>query len=534
MLKLDGTSFENQAALGRRVGSGMLLEKNARVLADCTSPKQAGGAAGLSLAGGPVDGLEAFFSATQRQLRNLYSQPLEPRQLLCALLHAFGLSDVDETLLDALVNSVGYDNSGSISFEEFEACAIELKIGALQALGGPGGGTLSVCHWNSRGAYEFCPAIEDLTEWLHTVQPVWTDYRWIELQGSHEKAEETAQALKLIAAKFSLHPLALEDALEACLGKGGSRRPKVQFYESCTFIAFPCACVVHSQADRDHLSPRLSGSADDPFEIQISMVSIFLLTPGLDTLIAVGSCSDAFARVHHFMSKSYSLLRQGNCRLLLHRLLDSMVDQLAPVSAAMEQLASETHHGLRGCSGGSGGSRCERSFFHDQRARRVRNIDLLQRESSRMLSTVLPVTRVVSGLRQQIGRSPRAAAASPTETGVPSGAEEDEEASALFRDLEDRLEAESFRLNALVKASERLGSEHQRSIDLETNKILTALTLISAVFVPGEFMAGVWGMNFDDMPELHWKYGYVTFWVITLLFVGGFFVYVRRFLPHLD
>ena len=50
---------------------------------------------------------------------------------------------------------------------------------------------------------------------------------------------------------------------------------------------------------------------------------------------------------------------------------------------------------------------------------------------------------------------------------------------------------------------ERLGDELRRSIDLETNRVLHTLTVVSTIFVPGNFLAAVWGMNFDDMPELH-------------------------------
>ena len=43
----------------------------------------------------------------------------------------------------------------------------------------------------------------------------------------------------------------------------------------------------------------------------------------------------------------------------------------------------------------------------------------------------------------------------------------------------------------------------------------------------GNFLAAVWGMNFDEMPELHWKYGYVTFWIVLVLVWLAFFVYFK-------
>jgi magnesium transporter len=48
-----------------------------------------------------------------------------------------------------------------------------------------------------------------------------------------------------------------------------------------------------------------------------------------------------------------------------------------------------------------------------------------------------------------------------------------------------------------------------------TNALLTRLTVVGTLFLPLTFIAGVYGMNFDVMPELHWKYGYLTFWIVA-------------------
>ena len=96
-----------------------------------------------------------------------------------------------------------------------------------------------------------------------------------------------------------------------------------------------------------------------------------------------------------------------------------------------------------------------------------------------------------------------------------------------LNDLEDRLETEVYRLKAIVRGSEELAAEHRRIIDMETNKVLYILTSVSAIFVPGNFLAAVWGMNFDEMPELHWKYGYAIFWVLLVLVWGAFYLFFR-------
>jgi magnesium transporter len=47
--------------------------------------------------------------------------------------------------------------------------------------------------------------------------------------------------------------------------------------------------------------------------------------------------------------------------------------------------------------------------------------------------------------------------------------------------------------------------------------------------VPGNFLAAVWGMNFDEMPELHWKYGYLAFWVVLCTVWLGLVLFFRNF-----
>jgi len=52
---------------------------------------------------------------------------------------------------------------------------------------------------------------------------------------------------------------------------------------------------------------------------------------------------------------------------------------------------------------------------------------------------------------------------------------------------------------------------------------MKTLTLVATILLPMTFLAGVWGMNFDAMPELHWPYGYPFAWIV-MLGVGGIMV----------
>ena len=72
------------------------------------------------------------------------------------------------------------------------------------------------------------------------------------------------------------------------------------------------------------------------------------------------------------------------------------------------------------------------------------------------------------------------------------------------------------------------------SISNRMNEVMKILTLISTIFLPITFLAGVWGMNFNtesspyNMPELNWRYGYPMSFVIMASVVAGMFWYFKR------
>ncbi|MDP4169855.1 MAG: magnesium/cobalt transporter CorA [Bacillota bacterium] len=83
----------------------------------------------------------------------------------------------------------------------------------------------------------------------------------------------------------------------------------------------------------------------------------------------------------------------------------------------------------------------------------------------------------------------------------------------------------------LMKLTDMLTSNHEVTADIrenfmsiqsnKMNSIMMTLTVITTIFMPLTFIVGVYGMNFDNMPELHWKYGYyMTLSVMALLAIG--------------
>ena len=66
------------------------------------------------------------------------------------------------------------------------------------------------------------------------------------------------------------------------------------------------------------------------------------------------------------------------------------------------------------------------------------------------------------------------------------------------------------------------------SISNRMNEVMKVLTIMASVFIPLTFVAGIYGMNFDHMPELHWRWGYAAVWLVMIALVVSMLIYFRK------
>ena len=102
--------------------------------------------------------------------------------------------------------------------------------------------------------------------------------------------------------------------------------------------------------------------------------------------------------------------------------------------------------------------------------------------------------------------------------------EETEEGDAHASRLFDRLTGRAQRLLSATEQEKeyalQLREMHQTQLDMRQNQIMKILTIVTTVFLPLSLIAGWYGMNFEYMKELHWKYGYPLLFGISVLVVG--------------
>lgn len=99
---------------------------------------------------------------------------------------------------------------------------------------------------------------------------------------------------------------------------------------------------------------------------------------------------------------------------------------------------------------------------------------------------------------------------------------------ALYLDLSDRLVEVNETLSYYRELVNALYDMHSSNASNRMNRIMTTLTVYSAIFIPLTFLAGIYGMNFDYMPELHQPWAYPLFLIVCLSIAVGMLSFFKR------
>lgn len=97
-----------------------------------------------------------------------------------------------------------------------------------------------------------------------------------------------------------------------------------------------------------------------------------------------------------------------------------------------------------------------------------------------------------------------------------------------MRDLYDNTKRASDFSDDYVTRTNDLYQLFTSELTIRTNKVVQLLTVVSTIFIPLTFLTGLYGMNFDVLPELHWRYSYAVLWLVMLTLVVGLLGYFKR------
>jgi magnesium transporter len=269
--------------------------------------------------------------------------------------------------------------------------------------------------------------------------------------------EPTEQEFDALRREFNLHPLAVEDAIHA------HQRPKLEIYDEMVFMVLKTARYV------------------DPTEvIELGEVLVFL---GEDFVITVrhGEAS-SLAGVRETLDSDPKRLKHGPSSAL-HAILDRIVDDYQPAIAGLEQDIDQV----------------EEQLFSGERVNPAERIYRLQREvlgfRKATAPLVEPIDKLARGHYLQIHPEVR----------------------DYFRDVNDHLIRTRDQLDAMHDLLSSSLQANLAQVAVRQNDDVRKISAWVAIAAIPTAIAGIYGMNFEHMPELRWELGYPGVLAVILL-----------------
>lgn len=287
---------------------------------------------------------------------------------------------------------------------------------------------------------------------------------WINLYGLHDP-----ELVVQISDLLDVHPLVREDILHT------NQRPKLEDFESYLYIV--CRMVSWNEEESRVESEQLSlilGSAG---------VISFQERPG-----------DVFGNVRERVRKGKGRIRGAGPGYLCYALMDAVVDNYFLV---MEHFSEQIEV-------------IEEQLLENPEPEHLQRIHELKRELILARRSILPLREVIRSL---------VATESPLV---------DKQTELFLRDVLDHTIQVADTVDSFRDLLSGLQDLYLSSISNKMNEVMKVLTIAATIFVPLTFVAGIYGMNFEFMPELKWKWAYPVFWVFILTCFVSMIAFFRR------
>jgi magnesium transporter len=288
---------------------------------------------------------------------------------------------------------------------------------------------------------------------------------WVDVQGLGDRA-----TLEWIGANFGLHPLLLADVVNV------PQRPKCEAYGEAVFF----------------VARRLAwkGDPDDPVdERQVSLVL------GARHVLSFQEREDTvFEPVRARLAPPASRMRTSGNDYLAYALIDAVVDDYLPI---LDKLG-------------------ERLEYLEERVIETPTRALL-RELAALRHDLIAIRRDAWPQREALHSLLRGDVGGITDP-----------VKVYLRDVHDHCVQVAEMVEVYREIASGLLNIYLTAIANRTNEVMKVLTVMSTIFMPLTFLVGVWGMNFQHMPELGWKWAYPAVWLLMLAIAGALFSYFRR------
>lgn len=267
---------------------------------------------------------------------------------------------------------------------------------------------------------------------------------------------------------FELHPLIQEDIVSTY------QRPKIDEYEDYLFIVFKMLHYDNEQLTNEHIS----------------------MVVGKDYVLTFQEAEgDVFGDLRDRLEHGKGRIRGMGSDYLMFAILDAVVDNYFTV---VEFLSNKVEI-------------LEDKLFDGKEDPNITaEIQDLKKEILKIRKAVVPLREVINRLEK-------------IETLLI-----EERTHKYIRDLYDHIIQVNESVEIYREMIWGLMDMYLTTISNKMNEVMKVLTIMASIFIPLTFMAGIYGMNFDHMPELHFEYGYYYLWAAMVLVFFGMLWYFKR------
>jgi magnesium transporter len=273
--------------------------------------------------------------------------------------------------------------------------------------------------------------------------------------------------LQEIGNNFNIHNLVLEDVLNL------NHRPKIDIFDHYIFLTLKMLVIQDNQIDNEQVSLILGKN----------YVITFQEKKG-----------DIFDPIRKRIKKAEGRVRQAKADYLFNILTDILVDNYYSITEFMDARLDEI----------------EDNILSDPDEQMLQLLQVRKKDIIVLRNDITPLREAMHKLQYEENNLI------------------DHETRHYFADIFDHVIHITDQLDSQRELLIGLKDLYLSSISHKMNKIMQVLTIIATIFIPLSFIVGVYGMNFDNIPELHLKHGYLYVWLLMLSIVITMLFFFKR------
>ena len=345
---------------------------------------------------------------------------------------------------------------------------------------------------SGRAPPPFCRELDDPQQ-ISDLLELPDHYLWLDLTAP------TEGELRLIAEEFSLHPLAVEDAAEH------SQRPKIDQYDGFYLMVVFAITAINGDGAPGQDAGQGEGEGGEPWgpghlagaRVRLHEIDLFI---GQRFLISVHQTPlPLFEALAERWRQNRRVLDEG-IGVLVYTMLDAIVDAYFPILDGIVDRIEDLEEALFSGSGaGQGGDPGD-----------VRDLFLVKKDLLQMRRVVAPERDSLLVLTRQEQHL------------------FDRHTALYFQDVYDHVVRLTDTIDVYQDLLTNALDSYLAIVSNNLNQVMKTLTALTVILMAPTLIAGIYGMNFDQMPELRWGYGYPLALGLMATVALGLFVYFRR------